>query len=105
MRLAAYLHVNYEEDDLLPLLIVVFNLIPITIFLAVLSFTIVINFGIAFIVEMIALLLCLAWLIPCVIICTVSALVLWQAIQVSRFIIGAYIDRSLSGSIPPNKVH
>ncbi|EYC09256.1 hypothetical protein Y032_0061g3238 [Ancylostoma ceylanicum] len=104
MRLAAYLNVNYENDDLLPVLIVVFNLIPVSIFLAVMSFTIVVNFGTALIIQMIALVFCLAWLIPCAILCSVSALVVWQAIQFTRFLVGAYVDRSLSKSIPPYTV-
>ncbi|KAK6743783.1 hypothetical protein RB195_010837 [Necator americanus] len=105
MRLAAYLNLNYENDDLLPMLIVVFNLVPVSIFLAVMSFTFVINFGTALIIQMIAVVMCLAWLIPCLIFCSISALVVWQAIQFVRFLIGAYIDRSLSKSIPPHKVY
>ncbi|PIO62756.1 hypothetical protein TELCIR_15672, partial [Teladorsagia circumcincta] len=51
MRMAAFLNVNYEGDDLLPVMLVVFNLIPVSIFLAVMSFTIVINFGVALVVQ------------------------------------------------------
>lgn len=51
MQLAAFLNVNYEGDDLLPVMLVVFNLVPVSIFLAVMSFTIVVNFGVALLVQ------------------------------------------------------
>ncbi|KAK5982065.1 hypothetical protein GCK32_000818 [Trichostrongylus colubriformis] len=88
MRMAAFLNINYEGDDLLPAMLVVFNLLPVSIFLAVMSFTIIINFGVALVIQVAALVLCLAWLVPCMIACSVSALVIWQAIQFTRFIVG-----------------
>nr|CDJ89311.1 unnamed protein product [Haemonchus contortus] len=99
MRLAAFLNVNYEGDDLLPLMLVVFNLVPVAIFLTLMSFTIVVNFGVALVVQMAALVLCLAWLVPCMIVCSISALVVWQTIQFTRFVIGSYVERSFSKTI------
>lgn len=99
MQLAAFLNVNYEGDDLLPVMLVVFNLVPVSIFLAVMSFTIVVNFGVALLVQLAAVVFCLAWLVPCVILCSVTALVFWQAIQFTRFVVGAYVERSINRSM------
>ncbi|WKX98233.1 hypothetical protein Q1695_013703 [Nippostrongylus brasiliensis] len=97
--MAVFLNVNYERDDLLPVMLIVFNLVPVSIFLTVMSFTIVINFGTALVIEMAALVFCLAWLVPSMILCSVTALIFWHAIQFTRFVIGTYVERSINRSL------
>ncbi|CAI4231149.1 unnamed protein product [Auanema sp. JU1783] len=50
-----------------------FNVIPVTIFMIIILFCTILNFGTALLIEMAAMIICLSWLVPCMICCSVSA--------------------------------
>ncbi|KAJ1373584.1 hypothetical protein KIN20_036026 [Parelaphostrongylus tenuis] len=102
---AFFVNWNHSGDDLLPVILVIFNLLPLSIFLAIMSVTIILNFGIALVMQMMAVVLCLAWLVPCMILCSVTALCFWQAIHFTRFMIGILVERRIGITMSPHKLY